>query len=39
MKIQNSTMPSIAQLSEQYFNQNKNTEKAAESGEIGRAHV
>ncbi|NBH82049.1 flagellar protein [bacterium C-53] len=32
MKIQNSTMPSIAQLSEQYFNQNKNTEKAAESG-------
>lgn len=32
MKIQNSTMPSIAQLSGQYLNQSVNAEKAAESG-------
>ena len=32
MKIQNSTMPSIAQLSDRYLNQNRNTRKAAENG-------
>lgn len=32
MKIQNGIMPSIAQLSEQYLNQNTGMEKTAESG-------